>query len=112
VHVHLCALGSVVVVMADAVVTSVLGGLKSLQSSDALLGFASSLESMTMTVRDAMIESWGITDHLDDDEAEEDSAAAASVGDEDDDGRLMESDTDHTETEHNDRSVQSDCDEG
>jgi len=74
------------------------------------LGFASSLESMTMTVRDAMIESWGITDELDEEdrEMEEDLTAAA----EDEDGRQMESDTDHTETEHNEQSLQSDCDEG
>lgn len=103
---------SCVLSLIDSAVTSVLGGLKSLQSSEALLGFASSLESMTMTVRDAMIESWGITDHLDED-IEEDLATAAAVEGSGDGGRPMESDTDLTETEHNDRqSVQSDCDEG
>jgi len=95
--------------MIDYVVTSVLGGLKSLQSSEALLGFASSLESMTMTVRDAMIESWGITDDLEEEgEMDEDLTAAA----EDDNGSSVESDADHTETEHNNHSVQSDCNEG
>jgi len=90
------------------IVTSVLGGLKSLQSSEALLGFASSLESMTMTVRDAMIDSWGISGELEEEaEMDEDLTAAAE-----DEGRPMENDTDHTETEYNDGSVQSDCDEG
>ena len=64
---------------------------------------------MTMTVRDAMIDSWGITDEVEEEaETEEDLDAAAD----DDDGRLVESDTDRTETEHYDDSVQSDCDEG
>jgi len=99
---------SVVVFMIMYIVTSVLGGLKSLQSSEALLGFASSLESMTMTVRDAMIDSWGISGELDEEaEMDEDLTAAAE-----DERRPMDSDTDHTETEHNDHSVQSDCDEG
>jgi len=62
-----------------------------------------------MTVRDAMIESWGITDEMEEvEEIDEDSAAAAEDGD----GRQVESDTDHTETEHYDQSLQSDCDEG
>lgn len=77
------------------------------------MGLASSLESMTLTVRDAMIESWGITDELDEDaEAEEDLTAAVGDDDEDDDGRPVESDTDQTETDHQDHSVQSDDDEG
>jgi len=92
------------------VVTSVLGGLKSLQSNEALMGFASSLESMTLTVRDAMIESWGITDEVEEEaETEEDLIEAE---DDDGDGRPVESDTDHTETDHYDHSVQSDSDEG
>jgi len=107
--VHVCVRVHLVVDVNGSVVSSVLGGLKSLQSSEALLGFASSLESMTMTVRDAMIESWGITDEMDEEEeSEEDLAAAVGEGDE----RPMESNNDDTETEHCERSVQSDSDEG
>jgi len=64
-----------------------------------------------MSVRDAMIESWGITDELDEvAETEDDVTTTTAVDDDDDDdGKLVESDT---ETELFDHSVQSDCDEG
>jgi len=90
----------------DYVVTSVLGGLKSLQSNEALLGFANSLGSMTVTMRDVMIESWGVTDEMEElAETEQGLSTAAENGNK----RPSESDT---ETEHYDHSVQSDCDEG
>jgi len=100
----------VVIVVNNYVVTSVLGGLKSLQSNEALMGFASSLEFMTMQMREVMIDSWGTAEVDVDAEAEENSAATATtdVADDDDD-RLTESDT---ETEHYDCSVQSVFDEG
>jgi len=64
---------------------------------------------MTLSVRDAMIESWGITDEGDEDtEAEQDFTAAAEDGDE----RLTQSETDQTDTENYENSVQSDFDEG
>ena len=91
------------------VVTSVLGGLKSLQTNEALMGFASSLEFMTMQMREVMIDSWGTTEVDEEVEAEENSAATATTAVEGDDERLLESDT---ETEHYDLSVQSDFDEG
>jgi len=90
------------------VVTSVLGGWKSLQSNEALLGFASSLESMTMTMRDVMIESWGITNEADEDEDEE-TEEDETVAVEGDAGKVEESDT---EAEHCDRAVHPNCDEG
>ena len=70
------------------------------------MGFASSLEFMTMQMREVMIDSWGTAAELDE---EDDSAATATTAVEGDDEMLAESDT---ETEHQDHSVQSDCDEG
>jgi len=73
------------------------------------MGFASSLEFMTSQMREVMIDSWGTNEVEEEEEAEteENSAATATTAVEGDDEQLVESDT---ETEHFDRSVQSDCD--
>lgn len=50
----------------DDHVVSVLGGIKSLQNNERFLGIKSSIESVTMSVRETLVESWGITDEIDD----------------------------------------------
>ena len=70
----------------DHSVTSVLGGLKSLQSSETLMGIRSSFETMTASVRDTLVETWA----LDEDEDEEPSWATTQEKDEHDSNHLDE----------------------
>lgn len=64
----LCYLILCMFALFDHLVSSVLGGIKSLQNNERLLGIKSSIESVTMSMRDTLVESWGITNDIDDDD--------------------------------------------